>query len=62
MVTDTVLYYANDLGLQITSCKLGLKGGDLTVRILLYADDVIFVAEHENVLQKMRLNVSGSED
>ncbi len=39
------------------SCKLEVKVDDLIVSILLYADDVILLAEHEKDPQKM-LNVA----
>lgn len=47
---------ANGLALQIKSCKLEGKVDDLIVCVLLYADDVILLAEHEKDLQQM-LNV-----
>ena len=52
--------YVHDLAFQMKSCKLG---DDLIVRIRLYADDIILLAEHEKDLQEMLvLNGSGNGD
>lgn len=45
--------YVNDLSPQVKSCKLEVKVGDLIVSIHLYGDDVILLAEHEKVMQKI---------
>ena len=45
--------YVNDLALQIRKAKLGIQVADLTVGILLYADDIVLLAECEIDLQIM---------
>ena len=46
----------NDLALQIKASGLGITVDDQTVGILLYADDIVLLAEQENELQLM-LNI-----
>lgn len=48
--------YINDLALHIKASNLGVKVDDEIVGILLYADDVVLLAEQENDLQIM-LNI-----
>lgn len=45
--------YVNNLALQIKASSLGVKVDDQTVGILLYADDVVLLAECEKDLQSM---------
>jgi len=45
--------YLNDLALKINSCKLGIKVGNRFVGILLYADDIVLIADSELKLQQM---------
>ena len=37
--------------------NLGIKMGDLHICILLYADDIVLVSEHEQNLQRMLSHV-----
>ena len=46
--------YINDLALEIKSSNIGLKiDNNLLVNILLYADDIVLLAENENDLQSL---------
>ena len=49
--------YVNDLALKIRNSKLGVTVADMTVGILLYADDIILLADCEKDLQNM-LNIA----
>ena len=49
--------YVNDLALQIKASGLGITVDDQNVGILLYADDIVLLAEHESDLQLM-LNIA----
>ena len=48
--------YINDLALEIKASGVGVKVGDETVCILLYADDIVLLAQSEEDLQIM-LNI-----
>ncbi len=48
--------FANDLVQEINDLDLGIPMGDLNVSILLYADDIVLMANTEEKLQSM-LNV-----
>ena len=43
----------NNLASQVKSLNYGVKLGDTTVSILLYADDTVIITELEDYLQKM---------
>ena len=45
--------YINDLAEELKSMNLGIKMGDLHICILLYADDIVLVSEHEKNLQRV---------
>lgn len=45
--------YVNDLAQEIKRANLGIDIDDLNLSILLYADDIVLVAEEEAKLQKM---------
>ena len=45
--------YINDLAEELKRMNLGIKMGDLHICILLYADDIVLVSEHEKNLQRM---------
>ena len=45
--------YINDLAFEIKNANLGIHLNDLTVGILLYADDIVLLAESEDDLQNM---------
>ena len=42
--------YINDLAEELKSMNLSIKLGDLHICILLYADDIVLVSEHEQNL------------
>ena len=48
--------YVNDLAIKIRNSKLGVEVADMTVGILLYADDIVLLADCEKDLQNM-LNI-----
>ena len=45
--------YINELAKEIKNMKLGIKVGNEICNILLYADDMVLVANNENDLQLM---------
>ena len=46
--------FINDLALKIKSLGLGINiGNDETVSLMMYADDIVLLAESENDLQRM---------
>ena len=45
--------FVNTLAAEIKELNCGIKIGDTTVSILLYADDIVLIAETETSLQKM---------
>jgi hypothetical protein len=45
--------FINDLGLELKELNCGIKCGEDVINILLYADDLVIMAENETVLQKM---------
>jgi hypothetical protein len=45
--------YINDLATEINRLNLGVKVGDEFVNILLYADDIVIIADNETNLQNM---------
>ena len=45
--------YVNDLAMEIKQLNLGIQIDDTNVSILLYADDIVLMAENEHALQKM---------
>ncbi len=45
--------FINDLAIEIKSLDLGVPVGEDSISILLYADDICFIAENERNLQKM---------
>ena len=45
--------FVNTLATEIKELNCGIKIGDTTVSILLYADDIVLIAETETSLQKM---------
>ena len=46
--------YLNDLAVELNSAKLGIKlNNNEYINILLYADDIVLLAENETNLQKM---------
>ena len=49
--------YINDLAEELKSMNLGIKMGELHICILLYADDIVLVSEHEQNLQRMLSHV-----
>ena len=49
--------YINDLAEELKSMNLGIKMGDLHICILIYADDIVLVSEHEQNLQCMLSHV-----
>ena len=54
MLSSTLLsLFINDLAVDIKSMNLGIYFGNKNISILLYADDIVIVAENENNLQAM---------
>ena len=51
--TTLFALYINDLANQINNVKKGVKIGSSIVSILLYADDIVLLAENEGDLQQM---------
>ena len=51
--------YINDLAFKIDALGIGVKTGDHTVSSLLYADDIVLIAESEPDLQSM-LDIMGT--
>ena len=49
--------YINDLAEELKSMNFGIKMGDFHICILLYADDIVLVSEHEQNLQRMLSHV-----
>ncbi len=45
--------YINDLALKITALGKGVRVGDKRIAILLYADDIVLIADSEQDLQSM---------
>ena len=45
--------YINDLVHELNSIGCGIRIGMYVINILLYADDIVLVAENENILQKL---------
>jgi hypothetical protein len=45
--------YINDLATELNSLNLGVRVGDNFLNILLYADDIVIIADNESNLQKM---------
>ena len=45
--------YINDLAAEINQLELGVNIGDLKISILLYADDIVILANSEQDLQQM---------
>lgn len=45
--------YVNDLALELKNMNLGIQVGDDNICILLYADDIVILAENEDNLQTM---------
>jgi hypothetical protein len=45
--------YINDLVAEVNRHNLGIKLGNIKVSILLFADDIVLIAENEEKLQKM---------
>ena len=45
--------FINDLALKIKACGKGVKIDDDTVGILLYADDIVLLADNEKEMQDM---------
>ena len=46
-------FFINDLAILIKNMKKGIKVGSDNISILLYADDMVFIAENEQNLQQM---------
>ena len=45
--------FANDLVAEVNDLDIGIKVGDRKLSLLLYADDIVLVAESEEKLQSM---------
>ena len=45
--------FVNNLTSEVKSLSCGVKLGDTTISILLYADDIVLISESEDSLQKM---------
>jgi hypothetical protein len=45
--------FINDLAIELKNLNIGVKFGDDIINILLYADDIVIMAENEHALQSM---------
>ena len=46
-------FYLNDMAIKAKNLSIGVKYGDTEISLLMYADDIAFIAGNESDLQRM---------